>query len=143
MASVTLSRMTLLDASTVDRIARQRQLASDNGDESALREIYSPDVVIWHNTDQVELSLEQSQKTAVWFAKRLPDKHYDDIRRLPTPEGYVEQYVIRGTTADGVKVEIPACMIVTIVGEKITRLEEYLDTAHVAPLARRPEKSAN
>jgi ketosteroid isomerase-like protein len=134
--------MTALDPSTTEDIARQRRIASDNSDTNALRELYSPDIVIWHNTDQIEQSLEDNLKSAAWFARRLPDKHVDDVRLLTTPRGYLEQYVIRGTAADGTKVEIPACLIVTIDGGKITRLEEYLDTAHVAPLMKRPDKSS-
>jgi len=31
-------------------------------------------------------------------------------------------------------VEVPACLVVTVAGGPITRLEEYLDSAHVARL---------
>jgi ketosteroid isomerase-like protein len=135
--------MTELTASTVDRIARRRQAAVDTNDADALREIYAEDVVIWHNVDQIEQSLDDSLKTMGWFAKRMPDKHYDNLRRQTTPHGYIEQYVLRGTAPDGTKIEIPACLIVTVHGERITRLEEYLDSSHIAPLARRaaPERT--
>ena len=74
---------------------------------------------------------------ARWMAKRMPDKHYDEIRRQPTPTGFVQQHVLRGTAPDGTAVEIPACLIVTIADGRITRLEEYLDTKDAAALSRR------
>ena len=36
--------------------------------------------------------------------------------------------------ADGTRAEVPACLVVTCAGGRITRLEEYLDSAHVARL---------
>jgi len=46
----------------------------------------------------------------------------------------VQQHVLRCTRADGTRVEVPACLVVTCAGGRITRLEEYLDSAHVARL---------
>jgi ketosteroid isomerase-like protein len=46
----------------------------------------------------------------------------------------VQQHVLRGTAPDGTPLEVPAMMRVTVADGRITRLEEYLDTAQVAAL---------
>jgi ketosteroid isomerase-like protein len=130
-------RMTTLDTDSVEQLASRLIAAISDNDIDALRGVYASDVVIWHNFDQVEQSLEDNLKVMMWMAKRMPDKHYDEIRRQPTPNGFVQQHVLRGTAPDGTAVEIPACLIVTIADGRITRLEEYLDTKDAAALSRR------
>ena len=71
------------------------------------------------------------------MGKVLPDMHYDDIRRQVTETGYVQQHILRGTAPDGTQLAMPACLVVTIEGERITRLDEYLDPAAAEPLTRR------
>ncbi|MFT3854057.1 MAG: nuclear transport factor 2 family protein [Ilumatobacteraceae bacterium] len=125
-----------VDPEVAERLADALIAAITNTDLDALRQIYADDVVIWHNFDQVEQRLDDNLKVMHWMAKRMPDKRYEDIRRQVTPTGYVQQHVLRGTAPDGTKVEMPACLIVTIEGERITRLDEYLDPAAAAPLSR-------
>jgi len=129
--------MSTIDPEVAERLATELLAAIVATDVDALRRIYSADVVIWHNFDQVEQTLDQNLKVMHWMGKAMADKSYDDIRRQPTPTGYVQQHVLRGTASDGTKVEMPACLIVTIEGERITRVDEYLDPAAAAALSRR------
>ena len=129
--------MSTVDPEVAERLATELLAAIVATDVDALRRVYAPDVVIWHNFDQVEQTLDQNLKVMHWMGKVMADKSYDDIRRQPTPTGYVQQHVLRGTATDGTKVEMPACLIVTIEGERITRLDEYLDPAAAAALSRR------
>jgi hypothetical protein len=124
-------------AETIEQLAARRHTAMHDLDEAALREIYSPELVVWHNFDQVEQPLQDSLKMMHWFRKRVPDVRYDDLRRHIIPGGFVEQYVVRGTTPEGSTLEMPACIVGTVVDDRITRLEEYLDPSHAAALSRR------
>ena len=54
-----------------------------------------------------------------------------------TPSGYVQQHVLHATAPDGSKVESPACLVVEVREGRIRRLDEYLDSAAIAPLLRR------
>ncbi len=128
--------MTTLEPADVDQLGDQLMTAITTTDIAALQRIYAPDVKIWHNFDQIEQSLPDNLKVMHWMAKRMPDMHYDEIRRQPTPTGFVQQHVLRGTAPDGTAVELPACLIVTIEGGRITRLDEYLDTKDAAALSR-------
>ena len=126
-----------VDPELAERLATELLAAITTTDVEALRRIYSPDVVIWHNFDQIEQVLDDNLKVMHWMGKRMPDMSYEDIRRQPTPTGYVQQHILRGTAPDGTKLAMPACLVVTIVDERITRLDEYLDAAGAAALSRR------
>jgi uncharacterized protein len=104
------------------------------GDVAALREIYAPDCRIWHNGDGVAQTVEQNLLVLGWAVKHIADLRYQDVRRQRTPTGFVQQHVLRGRIANGTELRVPACMVATVVNGRITRLEEYLDMAHFAPL---------
>jgi hypothetical protein len=46
--------------------------------------------------------------------------------------GFVHQHELRGVRADGVKLALPACLVCLVKDGKITRLDEYFDSARVA-----------
>jgi ketosteroid isomerase-like protein len=108
--------------------------AIDRHDEAALRELYTPDVAVWHNHDGLEQRLEVNLKVLGWLHRTVADKRYEDVRRMPTPTGFVEQHVLRGTAPDGEPLEVPACLVVTVRDGRISRVEEYVDSAHIAAL---------
>lgn len=103
-------------------------------DLDGLRRIYHPDVEVWHNHDDVAQDLETNLRVLNWMARKLPNREYTDVRRQSTPTGFVEQHILRATSPSGIEVAIPACLVVTIEGDRIRRIDEYLDSAHVEPL---------
>jgi ketosteroid isomerase-like protein len=129
--------MTTLDTTETEALAALLVSSIMSGDIATLRnEVYSPDVVIWHNFDRLEQCLEDNMKVMAWMGRNVTGISYDEVRVQVTANGYVQQHVLRGTTKDGTKLEVPACLIVTVTDGKITRLDEYLDTAQVAALTR-------
>jgi ketosteroid isomerase-like protein len=106
------------------------------GDTATLAEIYSPDATIWHNYDQQDQTREQSLVVLQWVIKNVGGLRYDEIRRDPLPDGFVQQHVLRGTAPDGSALEVPAMMRVYCRDGRITRLEEYLDAGQVKALMR-------
>lgn len=108
--------------------------AIEAGDLEAVRALYAPDAVIWHNTDGREQTVEQNLRVLRWVVDHLADRRYEEVRRAPTATGFVQQHVLRCTRAGGERVEVPACLVVTVDEGRITRLEEYLDSAHIARL---------
>lgn len=119
---------------TADDIADRLFTAIERGDVDAVREVYAPDVVVWHNHDGIEETREQNLVVLSWVVANLTDRAYEEVRRQPTPTGFVQQHVLRFTRADGSRQEIPACIVVTcdLDAGLITRLDEYLDSAHIA-----------
>ena len=104
------------------------------GDIEGVRQAYDPSCVIWHNNDNSEQNVEQNLRVLGWVVKNIAGLRYEDIRRQATPTGFVQQHVLRGTSASGKAVAIAACIVCQVENGRITRLDEYLDSAQIAPL---------
>jgi ketosteroid isomerase-like protein len=113
-------------------LAKRLFAAIEAGDLDGVRDCYTPDVVIWHNTDEVEQPLELNLRVLRWMVRTLPERRYDEQRLSATDTGFVSQHVLRGTTVDGRTVAIPACIVATCTDGRVSRIEEYIDSAHVA-----------
>jgi ketosteroid isomerase-like protein len=108
------------------------------GDVDAVRGIYSPDARVWHNFDQVEQTVDENLRVLRWLVRSVAGLRYEEIRRQATDSGFVQQHVLRGTSPTGKPIELPACMVCTVKDGRITRIEEYFDSAQLAPLATDP-----
>jgi ketosteroid isomerase-like protein len=115
-------------------LAEALMSAIQRGDVEAVRQLYSPDAVIWHNFDGVEQKAEENLVTLQWVTTNIASLRYEEIQRYPIPNGFVETHVLRGTAPNGTELDVPACLIGFCEDGRITRLEEYLDTAQVAAL---------
>ena len=104
------------------------------GDTEAVRGIYAADAVIWHNNDGVEQTPEENLRVLRWVIRNVKDLLYEEIRRHETAEGFVQQHVLRGVAPNGTALEIPACVVCTVRDGRVTRLEEYEDSAQLAAL---------
>ena len=102
---------------------------------SRRRALYAPDAVIWHNFDGVEQNVTDNLRVLGWMASAFKARAYTDVRRSSTDDGFVQQHVLQLTKADGTAVELPACIVATCNEGRITRIDEYLDSAQAARLA--------
>ena len=71
--------------------------ALEAGDIATLREIYAPDAVIWHNDDLIEQPVEENLKVLAGLHRVVSGLRYDITRRVPAPDGVLQQHVLRGT----------------------------------------------
>ena len=106
--------------------------AVEAGDVGALQSIYAPDAKIWHNTDEIATSVEENLTTLRGFVSRISERRYKDRRVATFPGGFVQQHVLHGVRADGKAVTLPACIVCAVSNGRITRLDEYFDSAQVA-----------
>ena len=106
-------------------------------DIEAVRDIYAPNAVIWHSHDRREQNVDENLAVLRWVGRNVADLRYEDVRRQPTPNGFVQQHVLRGRAPNGAALEVPACIVCMIDNQRIVRLDEYLDSAALAPLLRR------
>ncbi len=108
--------------------------ALEAGDIATLREIYSPDAVIWHNDDLIEQPVEENLKVLQGLHRAVSGLRYDIVRRVPTPDGVLQQHVLRGSLPGGAAVELHAAMYLQVRDGRITRIEEYLDSGKRAAI---------
>ncbi|WP_432770187.1 MAG: nuclear transport factor 2 family protein [Sphingopyxis sp.] len=107
--------------------------AIEAGDIETMRESFAPDAAIWHNTDELIVTRDQTAQTLAGMVARIKDREYADRRLTVFPGGFVQQHVLKGKrTHDDVEVRLPCAIICTVAEGKITRLDEYFDSAHVA-----------
>lgn len=117
---------------TADKFFR----AIENGDVDAIRNIFTPEGKIWHNNDGIEQSVDENLAVLKWVINNIKGVNYTEVCREPTPTGFVQQAVLRRRFKDK-DVALPACIVATVEGGRITRLDEYLDSAHTAVFASR------
>ncbi|HWE98224.1 MAG TPA: nuclear transport factor 2 family protein [Caulobacteraceae bacterium] len=103
------------------------------GDVDGLVACYAPNAEIWHNTDGAAQGPEDNRATLSGLVRYFADRVYDERRLEVFPGGFVQQHVLRATRVrDGAKVALAACIVCRVVEGKITRLDEYFDSATVA-----------
>lgn len=109
--------------------------AIERGDVKAIRDIYAPHTKIWHNFDNLAQSVDENLAVLNWMVANIAKISYTEIQRHPTPTGFVQQHVLRGKVkASGKEIAIPACIVCKVENGRITRLDEYLDSAQTAAL---------
>lgn len=105
--------------------------AVEAGDIDTVYASYAPEAKIWHNTDGLEQSREDNAAVLRDFVRRIPSRTYADRRLKVFEGGFVHQHTLRGVRADGVSVSLTACIVCAVEGGRITRLDEYFDSAQV------------
>ncbi|WP_417591515.1 nuclear transport factor 2 family protein [Parasphingorhabdus sp.] len=107
--------------------------AIEAGDIETMQNSFTPDAEIWHNTDELIVSPAQTAQTLTGMVKRIKNRRYADRRLSVYPGGFVQQHVLTGRRVeDDIEVRLPCAIICKIENGKITRLDEYFDSAHVA-----------
>ncbi len=102
--------------------------ALETGDIAALREIYAPDALIWHNDDLIEQPVDENLKVLQGLHRAVSGLRYDIVRRVPAADGVLQQHVLRGTLPNGQPIALHAAMYLQVRDGHITRIEEYLDS---------------
>ena len=117
----------------VRALARRFFDCAEAGDIDGLAACYAPDARIWHNTDGLEQTPDENRATLKAFVARIRDRVYADRRLEVFPGGFVQQHVLRGVRIhDGAALELAACIVCAVADGRITRLDEYFDSAAVA-----------
>ena len=94
-------------------------------DFDAIAELSEPGIVVWHNFDEVEVDAAGAARALRWLHGKVRD----------LVAGYVRQALLTGTGPGG-PLRLHSCTVVTLSpAGKVARIEEYLDTAAMAPLS--------
>lgn len=89
----------------------------------------SDDAKVWHGFDGLAHDKAAMRAQYQGLVDAFPARDFVDVRRQPTPTGFVQQHVMTATTSTGQRKAWPACVIVRIENGLITRLDEYIDRA--------------
>jgi ketosteroid isomerase-like protein len=116
-------------------VAARYIAATRAGDLDALAAACEPAMVVWHNHDGVEVDGAATLRTLGWLHRTVPDIDWETAGLRATGDGFVWQAVTSGT-APGGPLRLHTCAVVTLsAGGKVARIDEYLDSGALAPLA--------
>ena len=113
--------------------------AIEAADMEAVRNVYHPDVTVWHNVDGLEnrkrgQRREDNVALLTVLTNKIKDWKYDIWFREATESGMVQQHTLRGRLPNGEALAIPVCIVLQIQDGCIMRLDEYIDSAHTQPM---------
>jgi len=106
--------------------------AIETGDIETVQTIYASDAIVWHNTDGVAQPVAENLKTLTNFIKFVPVRRYTDRRLDVFDGGFIEQHLLKGKLQNGKEVSLSACIVCRVQDGRITRLDEYFDSAALA-----------
>lgn len=114
---------------TIETLGERFAAALAAGDIAALDAMFTRDFEVWYNFSDETLGREQALKFFASYFTAVQVR-FRDVRRLPTPDGWVQQHRVDARGADGLRIEnLPAIIVFTLRDGKIARIEEYLDSA--------------
>ena len=113
-------------------IAAEFFAAIERGDLDAVRELYAPDVQVWHNVTGRTQTREENLRLLKFFTGRVAELRYEVLARDFFPGGFVQRHVLHGKLASGELVAASVCLVVHVANGRIERLFEYLDPAAVS-----------
>jgi ketosteroid isomerase-like protein len=109
------------------------------GDLAELREIFTHDAMVWHNTDEKLVDVETTIANLEKIRAGASLFHYTDIKREPTPSGFVQQHTLLIEMPDGRHMRDLACCICRVENGRIAHMDAYHDSAVVNGMAHRSE----
>jgi Xaa-Pro aminopeptidase len=118
---------------TLEDLADGLQKAILDNDLEAADRLYADDVIVWHNYDGVDCDKATSLRTISAIHETYVEFGIRDVRRDYLCDGYVQRCVYTAVNPDGTAEAIDAMMRVWVSDDRITRIEEYTDTAATAP----------
>jgi ketosteroid isomerase-like protein len=108
--------------------------ALERGDSVAIARCYAPDMRIWNNVQQLEMTGAQHiAGLEAYFFPRYLNRVYVNRRTDLLADGFVRQQVLTATM-NGEPVRIPMCLICRVSDGLISRIDEYLTLSALGPL---------
>jgi ketosteroid isomerase-like protein len=106
------------------------------GDVDGVGELYHDELTAWRSHDLRTLARKQALRVVEILSRQLRELRYEDVRIQPTPDGFVQQHVMRCLSPKGEPVEAHICLVARIRDGRIAHIDEYMDSAQMAPLMR-------
>ena len=118
-------------------IADRMFAAIENGNGAQLAALWSDDVTVWRQGGGPVRDKPRALKVIAWFVDSTADRRYEVMDRQIFDGGFVQQHVVHAHDSGGAPLAFRACLVVRVNPDGlITRIDEYLDPADLAPLMR-------
>ncbi|MET9460038.1 nuclear transport factor 2 family protein [Streptomyces canus] len=125
---------TMPDERVVEAVADAFARIAAEGDVEALRALYTDDARVWHNTDDTVKTVEESLVFFEGLLSVTSKRWYEDVRLARTATGYVDQHYMCAMLKTGEEVRVSICAVVTLEGERVKRVDEYIESGACGPV---------
>jgi ketosteroid isomerase-like protein len=109
----------------------------EHGQLEDLRQIFAEGAMVWHNTDQKLTDVETTIRNLHTIRSNATTFRYTEVRREPTPTGFVQQHVLL-VSLPGREIRDLCCCVCRVEGGRITHMDAYHDSAATGAM---PHKS--
>lgn len=121
----------MMDAEDYLRLDETFFSALERGDSAIIAQCYGPDMRIWNNAQQIEMTgAEHIAGLEAFFFPRFLNRVYENKRTDLLADGFVRQQVL-AATFDGEPLRIPMCLICRVEDGRISRIDEYLTLSSI------------
>jgi ketosteroid isomerase-like protein len=100
-----------------------------SGDQATCQALFQDDGVVWHNYDQVEQPKAEALAALAGVASFNP--RFELVGRDVIADGLVQRHAIHIALPQGGTVSIHALQRISIVDGRISRIDEYMDSAQL------------
>jgi uncharacterized protein len=122
---ITMTRSEILE------LAAALMRAVQSGDTDTVKTLYAEDITLWHTNDRVNQTSADSIRTLAWIKRHMKGVRYEELKVAALDDGFVQQHVMR---ADSPKLDMPCMFRAWCANGRVTRIEEYFDSADSAPI---------
>lgn len=116
------------------RVADRFVRVLETGDVADLERLYHPDLRFAIRTAGTTFGRDEALANFRQMWTLLQDVAVELVDRQATTSGFIVQQVLSATGPSGQRVRVPMCMIFTLRAGLIVGIDEYFDSAAVAPL---------
>lgn len=107
----------------------------EHGDLAELSSIFAVGALVWHNTDDTFTDIPTTIRNLRKIRESATVFSYRDIRRSPTPDGFVQQHTLIVALPDGRRIEDRCCCICVVRNGRIEQMDAYHDSAATGAMA--------
>jgi uncharacterized protein len=116
----------------IEGVANRFFAAIERGVADELEAVYHKNVKIWHNFSRSEQARDDNIAILLKL-QSLGKVRYVDIERYVARDTLAQHHVLQIKNNDELVMEMPAAIFITIRGNQIVRLVEYIDSASLKP----------
>lgn len=107
----------------------------EHGDLEDLWQIFGDGAVVWHNTDEKLTDVPTTIANLRKIRESATEFRYIDIKRQPTPSGFVQQHTLLLAMPDGRTIRDLCCCVCDVVDGRITYMAAYHDSVATGAMA--------
>ena len=115
-------------------VAAQLFRAIESKSVADVAALYDDAVGVWHNFDNAVQNKSDNLKVLGGLTQSVAMIRYEVLERHAVGDRVIQRHDLHCTLANGKTFSVPACIFITVKNDKITRIDEYLDTAQVNAL---------